>query len=147
MPVDPEKQLEEFLASKPDWMRRWLQLGADGLTEIEVSEWARNRDEVNRATEEYEQILQLAPAKMRAYRKRLQDEARAFADKFLVPKGKAGRPRKDDVAREAIELEGRGMNPPQIAAALQKRHGKDVTTPAAVSKLISRFKARTKSSD
>jgi len=63
-----------------------------------------------------------------------------------MPRGKPGRPRKDALAQEALELQQRGMNFPQVAAELKKRHGEEVTTPAAVPKLIKRFLARTKSS-
>ncbi len=62
-----------------------------------------------------------------------------------IKKGKPGRPRKDALAKKAVELQHRGMNSPQIAAELNKRHGEGTTTPAAIPKLIKRFRARTKS--
>jgi len=87
----PEKQLEEFLASKPTWMQRYFQTGLGSLHQDEFLEWSNNVDEVFRLTSEYEQILKLIPARWREYRKRLKRENdRAFGS--LVPKGKPGRP-------------------------------------------------------
>jgi hypothetical protein len=142
---NPEKELEEFLASIPAWMQRCLLTGFGSLNQDEIREWSINLDEDLRLTKEYERILQQIPAKWREYRKRLKVEAQPLIE-ILVPKGKAGRPRKTALAQEAVELQQRGMNFPQIAAELNKRHGEDTTTLAAVPKLIKRFFARTKSS-
>lgn len=145
MSHNPEKELEEFLASTPAWMQRCLLTGFGSLNHDEIREWSNNLDEDFRLTKEYERILQQIPAKWRAYRKRLKAEAQPLIQS-LVPKGKAGRPRRTALAQEAVELQQRGMNFPQIAAELNKRHGKDTTTPAAIPKLVKRFLARTKSS-
>jgi len=147
----PEEQLEDFLASKPDWMRRYLQTGIESMTQGDFSEeskWDKNHDDVFKlaVTRDYERILQQIPARWKAYRKRQKRENQWFVNEFLVTKGNAGRPRKDALAQEAVELHQRGMNFPQVAAELNKRHGKETTTPTAVSKLIKRFLARTKSS-
>jgi hypothetical protein len=95
----------------------------------------------------FEQILQrCGPAGWRRYCDNARAARKADADAHApMPRGNPGRPRKDALAQEAAELQQRGMNSPQIAAELNKRHGKDTTTPAAIPKLIKRFLARTKS--
>jgi len=138
----PEKELEEFLAPLPVWMRRTLQEGFPSLTQAEILEWANNTEEIFRRKAEYERILEQIPAKWRGYRERLKREARRTAQyeaQFLVPKGKPGAPRKDELAQEAALLQLRGMKFPQIAGELNKRLGDDnKTTADAVRKLLKR---------
>jgi hypothetical protein len=142
----PERDLEVFLAALPARKRKEFELGLTSLTEDELAEWYRCPiDPFDGLIQEYERLLQRIPAKWRAYRKRKKREAHWYAN-TLVPKGSAGRPRKDGLAQEAAELQQRDMNFPQISAELNKRYGKDTTTPAAIPKLIKRFLARTKSS-
>ena len=142
MSRDPEKELKEFLAPLPAWMRRTIQEGFSSLTQAEILEWVNNTEEVFRRTAEYERILQQIPSKWREYRKRLKGDARRTAQyeaQFLVPKGKPGRPRKDDLAQEAQLLQRRGMKFPQIAGELNKKPGEDSKTTAdAIRKLLKR---------
>jgi hypothetical protein len=139
---NPEKELEEFLAPLPVWMRRTFQEGFPSLSQAEILEWAKNFEEIFRRTSEYERILQQIPVKWREYRERLKREARRTARyeaQFLVPKGKPGAPRKDELAQEAALLQRRGMKFPQIAGELNKRLGEDnQTTADAVRKLLKR---------
>jgi hypothetical protein len=139
---NPEKELEEFLASLPVWMRRTLQEGFPALTQAERQEWANNFEEIFRRTKQYEHILQQIPAKYRKYRARLKREFRQtsqFEAQFLIPKGKPGAPRKDDLAQQAEHLHQQGRTFPQIAAELNKKLGKDENTSAeAVRKLLKR---------
>ncbi len=143
MSNNPEGDLEQFLATVPACIRKEFESGALSLTQDEVYEWSKVDLAVRlRLLEEYQRLLRCIPAKWREYRAR---ESKANAQ-LMFPANQSGRPRKDTIAQEAVELQQRGMNSPQIAAELNKRHGKDTTTAAAIPKLIKRFLARTKSS-
>jgi hypothetical protein len=137
----PEKQLEEFLASKPDWMRRMFQTGSNALTESELLEWCRNHEEVTGLTDEYEQILQHIPAKWREYRKRLQRENHSFIDKLLVPKGKAGRKRNEQLAERIWQLDADGRSNREIQKALNDS-GENLSIEAVESYLKNRRRPR-----
>ena len=67
MPNDPEKQLEEFLASIPEWMRRLFQNGYGALSDREISDCTFD-SRVSPLKAEYEAILQRIPAKWKEYR-------------------------------------------------------------------------------
>jgi hypothetical protein len=84
----PEKELEEFLASKPEWMRRYFQKGIGALNQDELVVMLQS-GEIITLTSEYEKILQQMPVKWREYRKRRKQES-VFDSQ--VPKGKLGRP-------------------------------------------------------
>jgi hypothetical protein len=134
----PQQELEEFLASKPAWMQRALQHGESSLTRGEWTELINCGDELSRQRTEYERILQFIPAKWREYRKMRKREAQQMLH-VLLPQGKPGAPRKDDLAREAERLQQRGMSFPQIAGELNKRLGEDnKTTPEAIRMLLKR---------
>jgi hypothetical protein len=139
---NPEKELSEFLAPLPGWMRRTFQEGFPSLTQVEILDWTKNLEEVSRLTAEYERILRQIPTKWKGYRERLKREARQTAqylNQYLVPKGKPGAPRKDNLAREAALLHRQGKNFPQIAAALNETLREDgKTTPDAIRKLLKR---------
>lgn len=113
MSKSPEKELEEFLAPKPAWMRRAFQEGFPSLTQDERLDWVNNAEEVVRLTPEYERILQLIPANWKAYCKRHKQEARVL-DKYLVPKVKLGRPL-DSKAQEYFDLYSSGVSCREIA--------------------------------
>lgn len=136
MAKSPQQELEEFLASKPAWMQRALQHGESSLTRGEWTELINCGDELSRQRTEYERILQLIPAKWREYRKMRKREAQQMLH-VLLPQGKPGAPRKDDLAREATALHQAGKNYPQAAAVLSEKHQKPIT-PEAVRKLIKR---------
>jgi len=79
-------------------MQRYLQSGTSALTQDDVLawiKWEKSQDDVfklNRVTEDYERIVQQIPAQWKAYSKRQKKENQAFANKFLVTKGRPGRP-------------------------------------------------------
>ncbi len=89
MSKNPDKELEEFLASKPEWIRRYFQTGMVSLNQDELVEILQS-SEIITLTSEYEKVLQQVPVKWREYRKRLKRENNVFGS--LVPKGKPGRP-------------------------------------------------------
>jgi len=143
MSNDPEGELEQFLVTLPACIRKEFESGAPSLTQDDLYEWCKVDPATHhRLLEEFQRLLRCIPAKWRKYRAR---ESKANAQ-LMFPANPSGRPRMDTLAQEAVELKRRGMNSPQIAAELNKTHGKDTTTPAAIPKLIKRFLARTKSS-
>ncbi len=171
MAQSPEDELAEFMAPLPQWLQKalwydyssmtdsenwsWLDSGnpftADQLEELKTNPgWQPERYPQSEADKrrEFERILQrCGPAGWKRYCDNARAARKADADSYVpMPRGKPGRPRKDALAQEAFELQQRGMNFPQIAAELNKTHGKDTNTPAAIPKLIKRFLARTKSS-
>lgn len=150
MPTSPESELEEFLASKPAWLERALWGEISSLSRDEQLEWINSQDEIFRLRQQYESVLKRIPAKWNKYCQRCQKswaETERQMARLLVPRGRAGARRKDALAQEAIQLQERGRNFPQIAAELDKRHGKGTTTTGAIAKLVKRFLARTKSND
>ena len=157
MAQSPEQELADFLAPLPQWLQKslwcvaltdlesfsWLDsyspLSADQLEELKTSAAGWQPERYPRTAEElrprFEQILQrCGPAQWKRYR----DNAKASSDPFVrMPRGKRGRPRKDALAQEVAELQRRGMNFPQIAAALKKR-GTGTINPDALRHLLKR---------
>ncbi len=171
MAQSPEQELAEFMAPLPQWLQKVLWYDYSSMTDSEGGSWL---DSINPFTGDqleelktnpgwqperyplseaelrprFEQILQrCGPAEWDKYCRNATIQRAQDADSHVpVPRREPGRRRKDALAQEAVALLQRGMNFPQIAAELNKTHGKDTTTPAAISKLIKRFVARTKSS-
>jgi hypothetical protein len=98
---DPENQLEDFLASIPEWMRRLFQNGYGALSASELSECTFD-SRVQPLKAEYETILQKMPARWKEYRKRVEREVKMHFLSSFVPKGKPGRPL-DTKAQEYFE--------------------------------------------
>lgn len=140
LPKSPERELEEFLASKPAWMQRVLQQDFSSFSRDEHLEWINNQDRVLELIPECERLLRQLPAKWQEYRKRQMQNSQPLIQ-MLVSRGKPGRPSKTALAEEAANLRRAGMNHPQIASELNKRHGadaKNATTAEAVRKLLKR---------
>jgi len=127
-----EKDLAEFLAAQPSWVRKVLLRNFP--LDPEESEACDNADfnDLAAREREYRAILQRIPAKWREYRAELKRIALAN-----VPTGKAGRPRKDDIAEEAMRLKRAGKSNAGVANELNRKHGPGTTTPDAVRKLLS----------
>lgn len=115
---EPEKQLENFLASIPEWMRRFFQNGYGALSGSELSECTFNGD-VSPRRAEYEAILQRMPARWKAYRKRVERELVANFLPLFVSRGKPGRKRNDKVAERIWSLTDAGNTSRGIQAALK----------------------------
>ena len=130
-----EKELEEFLAVLPSWQQKVVQQDISSLLQNELLLWVNyDSAELGRLKREYESIIQRIPGEWPKYRKR----AMLASQMFPVPKGKPGRRRKTALAEEAASLQRAGMNHPQIASELNKRHGHGTTTSEAVRKLLKR---------
>jgi hypothetical protein len=152
-----EQELAEFMAPLPQWLQKTLRcvaltdlesfswydsycpFTADQLEELKTTAAGWQPERYPRTAEglrpRFEQILQrCGPAQWKRYC----DNAKASTDPFVrMPRGKPGAPRKDALAQEAAELKRRGMNLPQIAAALKKR-GKGTINPDALRHLLKR---------
>ena len=87
---DPEKQLEQFLVSIPEWMRRFFQNGYRALVESEVVVLMDSSD-LQRLQSEYESILQQMPTRWKEYRNRRKREFVGAILPMIVPQGKPGR--------------------------------------------------------
>jgi len=131
----------DFLAGQPTWLQKALQYDYTLFSAEENREWANNQAEEYQRRQEYEQILKLERAEWNKYCRKagkFNDRAGTLQSQLTVPKGLPGAPSKDDLAREALVLRRRGMNKVQIAAELNKKHGKNTNTPGSVDKLLKR---------
>ena len=133
----PEEELEEFLASRPSWQRKLLELDFS-LSPDEMLAWNQSdswwADRSAKDQEEYRKIIRRIPSKWCQYRQRWLKGRNAL---MSLPPGQAGAPRKDALAQEAKQLKLDGKSYTQIAIALNLRHGAGTTTAGAVRKLLS----------
>jgi hypothetical protein len=98
----PEKELAEFLSTKPPWLEStfWPAGSREELAAWSGSEYW-NLEVWGRAKDQYESILRQIPARWREYCK----EHKRSALKILGPSsGKRGRPRKDAEAKVLKKL-------------------------------------------
>jgi len=149
LPKSPEKQLAEFLAPLPAWLKAKLeQKEYSFVSAQEELEWVQNQGRVFELKPEFERILDQIPAKWNEYCKRFNDQQQKIhkieAQLLNVPKGKPGAPRKVERAREAVALHKSRKNYPQIATELSKKYNEKISS-EAVRKWVERSAARTKS--
>ena len=119
MSKNPEKQLEEFLASKPEWMRRYFQKGMGSLNRDEIVETLQS-SEIITLTSEYKKILQLMPDKWKEYRKRQKLDAQPLIQ-ILVPKATPGRKLNSELAEQIWKLDAEGKTNQEIQQTLKDR--------------------------
>jgi hypothetical protein len=104
---NPEKKLQEFLATLPLFRRKELEQGISSLSEGEMNEWRKYEQEkagiFAAECREYERLLRPFPASLREYRKRTRKEWGPFAPLFMSAI-KRGRPRLDDVVERVEQL-------------------------------------------
>lgn len=145
-----ERQIEEFLAAQPPWLRKILE-GDYDLTREEQSDMVGvNWPELyGQARDKYLELLKRCPKRLRDYRKR---EKKRGAQSALqgIPSLKQGAPRLDDaVALEASELEQAGLTQADIALHLSRKYpqredrkgNKKSFTEESVRKLLRRRRA------
>lgn len=144
--VAPEKELADFLASKPAWLQRVLQEDFSSFTQNEMLEWINRQNEIFELRKEFERILRRIPARWNKYCKAAEKnfavENRRQAE-LIVPKAIRGAPQKGDRAAEASALRAEGKTFPQIATLQAAKYGEQVS-PDAIRKQVDRFRARTK---
>jgi hypothetical protein len=110
-----EKELEDFLASKPAWMQRVLQADYSFSSKDEELEWINNQDKVIEQQPEFERILRQIPAQWQAYRKRLKQQSQPMLQMMgMLPKGIPGR-RPDSKAEEYFALHANEASYSEIA--------------------------------
>jgi hypothetical protein len=118
-----EEELRELLAQYPPWVERilWKNPSPSNLRPYKG------------LLEKYETVLERIPKRWRDYRR----AKKLYAQRVLgPPAGRPGRPRKDDVAKEAQQLKSEGKSYAQIARILNNRHSQSPTTKEAVRKLL-----------
>jgi hypothetical protein len=118
VPNDPEKQLEELLASIPAWMRRLFQNGYGALSESELAECTFDSG-VQPLREKYEAILQGMPARWKEYCRRVDREVVANFSPSFRSRGKPGRKPNDELAERIWSLSDAGNTSREIQAALK----------------------------
>jgi hypothetical protein len=151
MPKTPQQELDEFISTKPSWMKKALRLEHSSFTTEENIEWINHLDNLWLNEQEYRRILRKIPAKWKGYCKKVKrqtEQLQKLERKLLdLPKGLAGAPRTDGITLYAITLQRRKkLNIGQIADKLSKRYKKTIL-PEAVRKRIERFNARTKADE
>jgi hypothetical protein len=107
MPKNPEKELEEFLAPLPAWLKAALEQKDYSFATVQENlEWINNQNRVTELRPEFERILRRIPAQWNEYCKRFRENQRRIHEtekRFLnVPKGKPGRP-PDSKAQDYFE--------------------------------------------
>lgn len=113
---------ERFLASQKPWIRSVLNGEYGESREIlpGLSE-PGGIEALNKARDEYEEVLKHCPEHLRKYRKDLR-KLGSESSLSTVASLPVGRPRQDSLAQEAEELERAGLSQPKIALELNRRH-------------------------
>jgi len=150
----PEKRIESFLAQQPSWARKALHGQNLSLEEMSALLQPDGYEILGKVRDEYLQLLQQCPAKLREYRK-LQRKLGGEAALFGLPLVPPGAPRQDTFAQEAAELERAGMSQPKIALTLNRRYPnrkdckghKHPFTAEAVRKMLRRRRRETTTPD
>lgn len=135
----PQKEREDFLAPLDSLVQKVLQEGESSLTTSEWPEYIRRQDEIFELRKRYEGILIQMPRQWNSYCKgRLKEfkDSMRIAAGYAVPKPIEGRPRKNDLAYEMVELNRAGLSNPKIAQRLNREHGEGTATTDSVRKLI-----------
>jgi hypothetical protein len=144
---DPEKELEQFLAEQPSWVRKVLrrELPLEGQDAKNCSEALEGDGifELSALEKKYRAILIRIPTRWRDYREKLKRIALAN-----LPTRQVGRPRKDAFAEEASQLKAAGKSYANVAKELNRKYGPSTTTSDAIRKLLgSRKRERPFNSD
>jgi hypothetical protein len=114
----PEEEVDEFLASKPSWLRKILQFD-HSFSSDEWLSWNGNDwwpDAGASVQGEYERLLKRCPSRWREHCKRAQENALKG-----TPSVRRGRPRTDALADAAMQLHRAGKSPDEIAVLLRDK--------------------------
>jgi hypothetical protein len=136
----PVDELEEFLAAQPSWLQKILQLDYS-LSREEFLAWHDSvwwwQDTQRKVEAEYLRLVRRCPDKWSVYCARRRKIALAG-----LPTVSSGRPRKDPLAQEAVDLKRAGLSYTKIAIKLNSKYGPGTTTAGAVRQLIGSRKCR-----
>ncbi len=149
----PEDDLEKFLTQQPSWLRKFLQedyaLSPDERSDFKqsISNWPEN---VEKARDEYLQLLEKCPQKLGEYRKLKKKLAIESAVRD-IPAMRVGARLLDALAQEALELEQAGFSQANIASSLNLKYperkdrkgNKKPFTAESVRKLLGRRRGNT----
>ena len=127
MPNDPEKELQEFLASKPEWLQTHLQEGDSKLTFQEKLRLDKRKDKyeidtherITELTDQYQQILCQIPELWKPYRARIMREYGNTFGPMMLPKGKPGRKKNVKGAERIWTLHDAGKTSSEIQKILE----------------------------
>jgi hypothetical protein len=112
------REIEEFLARQPSWLRRILLGESVELSDFVSENWP---EMIGAARDQYEELLKTHPDKLREYRD-LQKRLAAESAVAFISALKPGARRLDSFALEAKELEANGLTQADIAATLNERY-------------------------
>ena len=116
-----EKRIADFLDRQLSWVRKALHGQPLSWEEMSALQQPGAFEILGNAQDEYLELLQHCPARLREYRK-LQGKLAGKSALSKLPLVPPGAPRQDAVAQEAEELQRRGMSQPKIARALNLRY-------------------------
>lgn len=137
MPNDPEKELQEFLASKPEWVQTYFQEGISKLTLKEKSESIDKHEWLSGLTEQYEQILCRIPGRWKQYRAKIMREYGNTFGRLLLPKAVPGRKENIKLAERIWALDAAGKKNHEIQETLNA-NGENLSLEAVESYLKKR---------
>jgi hypothetical protein len=136
----PQKQLEEFRASKPEYLVHILEgvPSAADFDALQKSEYMQDPELYKKHCAEYESILRRVP---HAVRDRDRRQLAQFA-KLLVSPSPKGRPKKEELAQEICDLRAAKWRWGRIAKELNEKYGKGTTTEEAARRLSAAYQSR-----
>jgi hypothetical protein len=115
----PEEEIDEFLASKPSWLRKLLQFDFS-ISSDEWLAWHKSdewwRDAGASVNCKYENLVKRSSSRWSEHCRRSKENA--LKD---VPSVRQGRPRKDALADAAMLLRRAGKSPEEIAVLLRDK--------------------------
>ena len=117
MPNDPEKELEEFLASEPEWVQSALKKIPSKTWDETWKRWDE-RDRLSELRKQYEQLVCQVPGEWEKYRKRYKEEL-DFSTNFPPPKAKSGRKKNVEQAERIQTLHEAGKTSSEIQKILE----------------------------
>jgi hypothetical protein len=138
-----EKELQEFFARLPSWMRKAVRddinsMSPEELTELGKYTAERKLDRLLELNREYQGLARRVPKEWRDYCEIQKRDALQDAN---LPRLHIGRPKKDAMAAEAKLMHQGGKSYNQIAIALNAKYGPGTTTRDAIRKLLSSRRA------
>jgi hypothetical protein len=142
MAKSPEEEHEEFLAKHPSWVQKMLQLDYALSPEEHAAQVATDPQfrEFHRIEDDYREIIRRVPEWRKAYNHKLLQNP--VVQWILPSPAPPGRPRRDDLAREARALRQKGKSWDEIAFLLRDKHtvvtrkGIHQPTPKGIRKLV-----------
>ena len=132
-------ELDPFLAPLPDWLRKIFTHGFTAKAGLTGADLLASMNEFTvRNWIEFEDICRRSGPKVWQWYVKLHGSM-----KIPIAPNPGGRPRKDQLADEGIELQQDGLSYRRIAHMINRKYGEGTTTPSAMRMLIQRRQGRT----